>query len=225
MANKKLKVITLAADLLVQEALKSIVLACNYKHMAVNDYRDLVEKIKIINVDIILIDEDISFEGQKENYYNVFSKYNESIPVIVAVKEEQKKLFNKDIFSYVKKPINISIFKKLMDPYSGLKEKQKVAKIKIGEHVYDNQSKVLKLTDGRHIRFTGIESSLILIFIKNINVSLSQSFLMENIWGYTSEIDTNTLKTHIWRLRKKLNDKSLNFDLFTLNDGYIFKKK
>ena len=225
MINKKLKVITLAADLLVQEAFKSIVLASNYKHMAVNDYRDLVEKIKIINVDIILIDEDILFEGKKENYFRVFSKYNEGIPVIVAVKDEQKKLFNKDIFSYVTKPINISVFKKLIDPYSGLKEKQKSVKIKIGEHVYFNQSKVLKLKNGKHIRFTGIESSLILIFIKNINVSLSQSFLMKNIWGYSSEADTNTLKTHIWRLRKKLNDKSINFDLLTSNDGYILKKK
>ena len=225
MINKKLKVITLAADLLVQEAFKSIVLASNYKHMAVNDYRDLVEKIKIINVDIILIDEDILFEGKKENYFRVFSKYNEGIPVIVAVKDEQKKIFNKDIFSYVKKPINISVFRKLIDPYSGLKEKQKSVKIKIGEHVYFNQSKVLKLKNGKHIRFTGIESSLILIFIKNINVSLSQSFLMKNIWGYSSEADTNTLKTHIWRLRKKLNDKSINFDLLTSNDGYILKKK
>ena len=225
MNNKILKVITLAADPLVQEALKSIVLAGNYKHMAANDYQDLLEKIKIINIDIILIDENILSKGKKDNYYSVFSQYNENTPVIVAVGDEQKTLFNKDIFSYVKKPINISVFKKLIDPYAGAKEKQKLVKIKIGEHVYYNQSKILKLKNGKHIRFTGIESSLILIFIKNINVSLSHNFLMENIWGYSSELDTNTLKTHIWRLRKKLNDKSLNLDLLTSSDGYVLKKK
>ena len=225
MIKKKLKILTLAADLLVQEALKSIVLASNYKHMAINDYQDLVKKIKIINIDVILIDEDILYEGKKKNYFSVFSKYNEGIPVIVAVKEEQKRFFNKDIFSYIKKPISISVFKKLIEPYNGQKEKQSPVKIKIGEHVYFSQSKMLKLKDGRHIRFTGIESSLIIIFIKNINMSLSQSFLMENIWGYSSEVDTNTLKTHIWRLRKKLNDKLINFDLLTSKEGYILKQK
>ena len=64
-----------------------------------------------------------------------------------------------------------------------------------------------------------------MIFIKNVNKGLSSKFLIENILGYSSQANSNTLKTHIWRLRKKLSNQNINFELLNNNDGYVLKKK
>jgi hypothetical protein len=48
--------------------------------------------------------------------------------------------------------------------------------------------------------------------------------LQKNIWGYSPDIETHTVETHIYRLRKKINDKfnDKNF-IITLNHGYYIK--
>ena len=48
--------------------------------------------------------------------------------------------------------------------------------------------------------------------------------LQKKIWGYSSEIETHTVETHIYRLRKKISDKFKDKD-FILSDqnGYFIK--
>ena len=48
--------------------------------------------------------------------------------------------------------------------------------------------------------------------------------LQKNIWGYSSEIETHTVETHIYRLRKKISDK-FNVDNFILSHpkGYFIE--
>jgi len=48
--------------------------------------------------------------------------------------------------------------------------------------------------------------------------------LQKNIWGYSSDMETHTVETHIYRLRKKINNK-FNDENFILShpDGYFIK--
>ncbi len=49
---------------------------------------------------------------------------------------------------------------------------------------------------------------------------VSKDELLASIWGYETKIDTHTLETHIYRLRKKLMDQTLNkMDVFSTEDG------
>ena len=49
------------------------------------------------------------------------------------------------------------------------------------------------------------------------------SDLQKNIWGYSSEMETHTVETHIYRLRKKIGNKfsDENFILSNLNGYFI----
>ena len=50
---------------------------------------------------------------------------------------------------------------------------------------------------------------------------ISKNKILSLVWHYSSEADTHTVETHIYRLRKKVNDAFLD-DKFILNnkDGY-----
>ena len=48
--------------------------------------------------------------------------------------------------------------------------------------------------------------------------------LQKDIWGYSSNLETHTVETHIYRLRKKINDKfdDKNF-IVSHNEGYFIE--
>ena len=72
-----------------------------------------------------------------------------------------------------------------------------------------------------NLKLTEKEIEIILYLNKNKN---NVADLQKNIWGYSSNIETHTVETHIYRLRKKISN-SFNDDNFILSDksGYFIK--
>ena len=63
-------------------------------------------------------------------------------------------------------------------------------------------------------------------FIEELNNSsepLTKDYILRNIWEYSSEADTHTIETHIYRLRQKIKNKfdDKNFIKHT-KKGYSF---
>ena len=51
--------------------------------------------------------------------------------------------------------------------------------------------------------------------------SISKSVILSKVWRYSSDADTHTVETHIYRLRKKINDKfSDNEFILNNKNGY-----
>ena len=76
------------------------------------------------------------------------------------------------------------------------------------------------------MRFTEKESQIFLCLINNARHSLKKRELLDLIWNYGEGIDTHTLETHIYSLRKKI-DKGLNVKnaiRFEENKGYSLSK-
>ena len=224
MNNASFKIFTLCADTLVTEAFKSIILASGYEHFSLKDFSSMKDLELSNRHGLILIDENIIVNGRKENYLKFFKNYTDSLPVLVAVSESDKEFLKRDIFTYVTKPINISTLQQLAEPYRDNFADEGLNLIQLDDHSYNINSRTLVLADGKNIRFTNFEGGLMLIFIKNFSKTLTTKFLLENILGYSSGADSNTLKTHIWRLRKKLNYDNFQFDIVNTKEGYVFKK-
>ena len=64
-----------------------------------------------------------------------------------------------------------------------------------------------------------------LLFI-NSNKKVSLKELQEYVWEYASNLETHTVETHIYRLRKKISEKFLD-EKFILNnkEGYYLWKR
>ena len=52
-----------------------------------------------------------------------------------------------------------------------------------------------------------------IIYLSNSSTTVSINELQEKVWSYQSDIETHTVETHIYRLRKKMDEtfKDVNF--------------
>jgi hypothetical protein len=67
---------------------------------------------------------------------------------------------------------------------------------------------------GQIIKLTDKETEIIKLLLHSSNYSLDKSELLDKIWGFSKEIDTYTLETHISKLKQKLP-----FELIIIKDN------
>ena len=81
-----------------------------------------------------------------------------------------------------------------------------------------NEKKLSKLSD--FIILTEKEVQLLELFL-NSKKPLSKDHILSSVWNYSSDADTHTVETHIYRLRKKIAEKFMD-QKFILNNknGY-----
>ena len=88
------------------------------------------------------------------------------------------------------------------------------------KYKYDFNSRLLFYEDGK-LRFTEKENEIFACLISYSNNPISKQKLLKDIWKYDDQIDTHTLETHIYSLRKKLESKlGLKNFLNHLDEGY-----
>ena len=98
------------------------------------------------------------------------------------------------------------------------------SKIDFGRYYLDLNSRILN-QNNKQLELTEKESS-ILIFLKQSKDPVKIDQLQEKVWGYNSELETHTVETHVYRLRKKINDKFYD-NKFIISDkkGYFLNEK
>ena len=79
-------------------------------------------------------------------------------------------------------------------------------KIKFGNRLYDHlNSKLINDTNGNFIKLTDLENKLI-YFILNKNKGCTKNEILKNVWEHTAKLETHTMESLIYRLRKKIED-------------------
>ena len=98
----------------------------------------------------------------------------------------------------------------------------KQSEISVGKYFLDINSREMKIND-LILKLTEKECEIILHLFNSIEpVSINE--LQLNVWGHHSKLETHTVETHIYRLRKKIFQK-YNDENFILSkkDGYQIK--
>ena len=106
--------------------------------------------------------------------------------------------------------INVCLIQNKYDFQSNIKLKN--YNLDINSKTVEYKNKKLKLTEKE------IE---IILFLNKDNLSKKVIDLQKNVWGYSSDIETHTVETHVYRLRKKISE-TFKDDNFILSDdnGY-----
>ena len=77
--------------------------------------------------------------------------------------------------------------------------------------------------DKNELNLTEKEANII-IFLKKSEKPVSINKLQTEVWGHSSKLDTHTVETHIYRLRKKISSKFNNHDFIKSTKlGYNIK--
>ena len=143
-----------------------------------------------------------------------------NVPKVLIQHEKQKKGQNLDSFDLVfKMPINIIKFNQLIVNLCKKNEFEKNSLIKINDYILDKNQRILK-KGSITLKITEREID----FIEKLNSSkqpLNKNFILKNIWSYSSETDTHTIETHIYRLRQKIKSNFEDNDFIKHTDkGY-----
>jgi len=86
----------------------------------------------------------------------------------------------------------------------------------VGRHIKDSLVTV-KLTDK--------EAKILWHLVKEKGSTVNQNFLLKKVWGYKDNIETKTLTTHIYTIRKKVNKFSDIFSIENSDEGYCVRFK
>jgi len=142
-----------------------------------------------------------------------------NIPKIFIQNKNQKKTSKNSFELIFKLPMNIVQFNQLVIDLCKKYEFSKNSLIKIKDYILDKNERILK-KGKKLLRITEKETHFI-DMLNSYDKSLSKDYILENIWSYSSDTDTHTVETHIYRLRQKIKD-SFGDNNFIKNtkDGY-----
>ena len=164
------------------------------------------------------IKENLNFETIKANKDNIESiKSDLKSDFLVLTKSNLDKDDNQIILQNLPTKIN-----KLIELINiqFLKNKFNIqSNMNIGSyHLNLNSRKITR--ENINLDLTERETNLI-VYLNKSKLSVKVDELQKEVWGHSSELDTHTVETHIYRLRKKVNEKfgDTNF-ILSLKNGY-----
>ena len=191
------------------------------------------QSVFIINFNLLYeildeIKENLSFEIRKyENEDDFIKDFNLNIinPLIIST-FNQKLLLNKNICGK-----NILKFDDYPLPLNKLSELINTQLIKLR---FNSQSKInikgydlnlnSKFFSKKYLSLKLTEKEIeIILYLNETKKKHNVSDLQKNIWGYSPNMETHTVETHIYRLRKKISNKfnDKNFILSHKNGYFI----
>ena len=96
--------------------------------------------------------------------------------------------------------------------------------IKISNYTLDLNSRIIS-TSVNKLKLTERETEIIL-FLNDKKSPQKVNDLQNKVWGFSSDLETHTVETHIYRLRKKISN-VFNDENFIIShkDGYLIKWK
>ena len=147
---------------------------------------------------------------------------------VIIVKSQSKKLLDhikvdkRKIIYFESLPLSLT---KLVEKINILLIQQRYdyqSKINIKNYILDLNSRTI-VNNNKYLKLTEKEIDIIL-FLNDSKKPEKTNVLQSKVWGYSQELETHTVETHIYRLRKKIRD-SFNDENFilSLDDGYSIK--
>ena len=163
------------------------------------------------NIDVILFHEDAL---NNKEHDKIISNSN-TLKVLASNLKNPSQSFN----AFLKLPSSLKEINAIIENVAAKKVFSKNSSIVIKKYFLNKNEKKLKKNENEII-LTEKEIQLLELLLNN-KEPISKDRILSSVWNYSSDADTHTVETHIYRLRKKINDE-FSDENFILNtkDGY-----
>jgi DNA-binding response OmpR family regulator len=201
----------------------SIVFEKNFNIKFLKTYN--INSLNVLDtIDLIIV----NFKLIKDSYNILINLANEKKSKIIVIFDDhvdrsQLKKFNN--FNFVVKPFRLKqIINIIQDFFVNYETYQKHIKI-TRDLIFRPETKTL-LNKSMIINLTEKESRLLNFILENKENVLKKDEILINVWGITERINTHTLETHIYSLKKKLDAFEYNHSFICSDNlgGYYFNK-
>lgn len=193
----------------------------NSQNIIIYEFEELfsiLEEIKeILKFNLILVkitDKDLKLDENNYGNFIILTKKKNSIKKIFPKVNDSRIIEIENYPLKIEKLIEILNINLLKQEYNFKSE------IKLEKYLLDLNSREIK-NNVKSLRLTEKEINIIL-FLKSKNKPQKIDVLQKEVWGYISGLETHTVETHVYRLRKKIKD-VFNDESFLISqkNGYI----
>jgi DNA-binding response OmpR family regulator len=107
-------------------------------------------------------------------------------------------------FPRVGKPVRLGELVTRLNAVLSSFEASPEASIALGQYDFHPTSRLVLTPSGARIRLTEKEAAILLYLHRAGGRPVPRAELLGEVWGYSSAVATHTLETHIYRLRRKI---------------------
>ncbi|MDC0423704.1 winged helix-turn-helix domain-containing protein [Candidatus Pelagibacter sp.] len=183
-----------------------------------NNQNLIIHNFKSLYVILKELEGNLNFEiTESLNIKNLDDKIKNSKNYLVITKNKLNNISNQLILDNV--PIEISKLIEKINIQSLKIQFNEKSEFIINQYKIDINSREL-IKKKSTLKLTEKETNII-IYLSQSNNPVSVDQLQFDVWGYRSKLETHTVETHIYRLRKKiLNKFNDNNFILSLKNGY-----
>lgn len=193
----------------LSELMSSFLLCEGYQVQCVFSGEEAEEYLVHNNVRLVLLDIMLPGMDGFSVCSHIRQKGNTPIIVLSARVDKESKMngFNLGADDYIEKPVDIdllnakiaALFKRYYE------EEQQLAVVQSGE-ITINQDSMEVYYKGQKLNLTMKEYDLLLLLVENRGKTLNKDYIFNQVWGYDSFSENQTLTVHIKMLRNKIED-------------------
>lgn len=175
--------------------------------------------------DLLVIDYNLPLKNGRDLVKEIRSQNQDIKIIILTVENEQaikKELFDLGVDDFISKPFVYEEFLSRVKAVLRRPSLTQKAIYKLDDLVVDVE-KHLVTRGKKNIYLTFKEITILEFFFKNINKIIPRTVLLENIWDFNADPFSNTVESHILKLRKKINPNGLKKELIHTIKGRGYK--
>ncbi len=188
-----------------------------------NSILDLIEKS--CDISVLIVSNDI-LDNLDEKYLSFFKENEKKSIFLINKKDEKVILSEKQINpkSIINIPLSLSNIIQAIESLIR-QEKNKMNDIIMDNFSLDVVGRKISL-DKVNEKLTEKETEILWKLLNKIDSKIPQKEFLKEIWGYDESIETRTLETHIYRIRKKLKSiGAKHYEIKNIDNSYIISLK
>ena len=200
----------------------------NYDLLIVENEKVLHETVTDRSFDACILNLN-NLSDNIKNLINILQSKNEHVNIIAYHEPFYKKMIdNVSKIFLLEKPFKLITLLNYLDSVNYTETMLNSNKYLMDHIIFAPSKKTISNLETNYTEhLTEKENSLLIYFYNKKNEEILKKDLLIKIWGFSEKINTHTLETHIYRLKKKLNkiDKNLSVSLRNRNGLYYLKYK